>query len=361
MAEAMSDGGTARLPRCPSCGAANIANLPICVRCGQPLDAVSPQASSPPPAVQPSAQLSACPQCRKPLPADSKFCPFCGLALPASLTDEPSADTVKIAVPRIGASTPGRPFLPAEAISAPTAEHAVPAAGRAAGPGAPAVPKIEVRVTELKTDGSMGETRAVAGELSIGREGADVNYPADGLLSPRHATLTVRDGKLYLKDAESRNGTFLKQRHDSELGPGDVFLLGRDLFRFATQSLEGEQNVVPNLVTQYVVGAPRLQRGPVTARLEHIQLDGKVIEEFSLEKPETTIGRTRGDLVFRGDPYMSGIHARVVAQPGRFLLQDMKSKNGVYRKIRQEVELRDADEFFLGEQLFRVQIRNVIA
>jgi len=35
----------------------------------------------------------------------------------------------------------------------------------------------------------------------------------------------------------------------------------------------------------------------------------------------------------------------------------LKSKNGVYRKIRSEVELKDADQFFLGEQLFRVQVK----
>jgi len=244
--------------------------------------------------------------------------------------------------------------VPASLLNAPTAAHVVPTR-RSAGDAAA---KIDVSLTELKTDGSLGDTRKVGGQLSIGRQNCDLSYPKDSLLSPRHALLEVREGKLCLKDCDSQNGTFVKQRQDSELAPGDVFLLGRDLFRFATQSLEGSQ--VPYATTQFVVGAPKLQRGPVTAKLEHIQLDGQVIEEFGLEKPETTIGRTRGDLVFRTDPYMSGIHARIVAQPGRFLLQDLKSKNGVYRRIRQEIELSDGDEFFLGEQLFRVQIRTLV-
>jgi len=37
----------------------------------------------------------------------------------------------------------------------------------------------------------------------------------------------------------------------------------------------------------------------------------------------------------------------------------LKSRNGVYRRIRDEIELRDADEFFLGEQLFRVEIQTI--
>ena len=352
MAEEITDKGAARLPRCPSCGAINIGNLTVCVRCGEPLEVQGP--------TSPVAPAN-CPRCRKQLPPESKFCPFCGLAvLDGEPADGAPIDTVKIAVPLVGSSFSGRPSVSSPVLSAPTAEHVIPGrSGGVAAAGAAVQPKIEVRVTELKTDGSMGQTHKVDGELSIGRENCSINYPGDGLLSSLHSVLVIRDGSLYLKDSGSQNGTFLKQRQDSELGAGDVFLLGRDLFRFTTQSLEGEQ-AVPNLTTQYVVGAPRLQRGPVTAKLEHIQLDGRVIEEFGLEKPETTIGRTRGDLVFRSDPYMSGIHARVVAQPGRFVLQDLKSKNGVYRRIRQEVELKDADEFFLGEQLFRVQIRTLI-
>jgi pSer/pThr/pTyr-binding forkhead associated (FHA) protein len=46
-----------------------------------------------------------------------------------------------------------------------------------------------------------------------------------------------------------------------------------------------------------------------------------------------------------------------VAQPGRFLLQDLRSRNGVYRRVRAEVELRDGDEFFMGEQLFHVEVK----
>jgi len=105
-------------------------------------------------------------------------------------------------------------------------------------------------------------------------------------------------------------------------------------------------------------GAPKL-RGPVTARLEHIQLTGEVIEEFSLDKPETSLGRSAADLVFKNDPYMSATHARIVAQPGRFILQDLKSTNGIYRRIRGEAQLHDGDEFFLGEQRFRVMIKTL--
>jgi pSer/pThr/pTyr-binding forkhead associated (FHA) protein len=217
------------------------------------------------------------------------------------------------------------------------------------------VPKIEASIVELKQDGTTGKATRIVKETAIGRGTCEVSYPNDPLLSPRHASLQIRAGKLMLKDLGSQNGTFTKQRQDTELTPGDVFLTGRELFRFVTQSMDEQPG--PSQGTQFIVGAPKLQRGPVTAKLERIQLTGEVIEEFSLDKPEITLGRTKGDLVFQDDPFMSGTHARIVAQPGRFLLQDLKSRNGVYRRIRNEAELRDGDEFFLGEQLFRVEMK----
>lgn len=250
--------------------------------------------------------------------------------------------------------------MPVSPAPAPAAAKPKPAA---AGPAAEGTvvftglrtPKVEASITEVKPDGSLGKTVRIAKETYIGSGTCDASYPNDVLLSPRHSSVRIQEGKVLLKDQNSQNGTFLKQRQDTELTPGDVFLLGRELFRFATQSLDESQSSAQG--TMVLTGAPKLQRGPITAKLEHIQLNGDVIEEFKLEKPETTIGRSTGDLVFKNDPYMSGSHARIVAQPGRFVLQDLRSRNGIYRRIRNEAELQNGDEFFLGEQLFRIEIK----
>jgi pSer/pThr/pTyr-binding forkhead associated (FHA) protein len=223
--------------------------------------------------------------------------------------------------------------------------------------GLRAAARIEAQISEKKPDGSIGKTVPVLKETVIGRENCDLTYPQDMLLSPRHASVSVRDGKLMLKDLTSQNGSFIRQRQDSELSPGDVFLLGRELFRFVTQSLE-ESAKDQAVEGTMVWSVPKLQKGPLTSKLEHIKLNGEVVAEFMLDKPETTLGRTTGDLVFKDDPYMSGTHARIVAQPGRFLLQDLRSRNGVYRRVRSEIELIDGDEFFMGEQLFHVDLKS---
>lgn len=224
--------------------------------------------------------------------------------------------------------------------------------------GLRAGPRLEAKISEKKPDGTFGKTVPVTKETLIGRENCDLSYPQDLLLSPRHASVAVREGKLLLKDLNSQNGSFIRQKQDTELIPGDIFLLGRELFRFVTQSLDESLNKEP-LEGTMVWGAHKLQKGPLTAKLEHIKLNGEVVSEFKLDKSETTLGRTTGDLVFKDDPYMSGTHARIVAQPGRFVLQDLRSRNGVYRRVRTEIELVDGDEFFMGEQLFHVDLKTV--
>ena len=385
MTDQSSEQGTIRYVRCPSCGTPNLASVGTCPRCGKSL------AGNIRPAPSQSAPSVVCSKCRKSLPAGSKFCGYCGAPLPG-----PPAQAVPQTPQRPQAPAQGRapagpvptpstpPILtgappPATKAAAPAprpagpppANIAPPAAPRAKAPAATpapipksqpavpvvAIPKVVVSFSEVRPDGSLGKTVNVEKELVIGREDCEVRYPDDALLSPRHASVTFRDGKLRLKDLGSQNGTFIKQRHDTELRPGDVFLLGRELFRFTTQSLEESQSQASPQGTMVMKGAPKLQRGPITAKLEHIQLTGEAIEEFSLGKPETTLGRSNGDLVFKNDPYMSGTHARITAQPGRFILQDLKSTNGIYRRIVGEVELRDGDEFFLGEQRFRVALK----
>jgi pSer/pThr/pTyr-binding forkhead associated (FHA) protein len=218
-------------------------------------------------------------------------------------------------------------------------------------------PSIEARISERKHDGSWGSPLQIVGGVSIGRTNCEISFPDDPRLADRHALLSNRQGKLFLEDFGSLSGTFIKQRQDTELVPGDIFLLGQDLFRFTTQSLDEAEKPGATHDTAAWISPPKLQRGPITAKLEHILLTGEVIEEFRLEAPETTLGRTNANLVFKDDHYMSGTHARIVAQPGRFVLQDLRSRNGVFRRVRSEIELEAGDEFFLGEHLFRVEIK----
>jgi pSer/pThr/pTyr-binding forkhead associated (FHA) protein len=387
MPEEDNEQGTIRYVRCPTCGMPNPATSATCFRCGGSMQAAAEGQGPGGKVAQPAGPSEViCAKCKKALPPGSKFCGFCGTPLPAraaapARAPEPAMPPAPVAPAAQPAPPPKKERVPARSAAPPVAEVYPPAPlpqpsaqlPQKPNQSAPAVPtpvpnlqgtqvfaglhvtKIDASIVEIKADDSPGKTTRVVKETFIGRGTCDLSYPHDALLSLRHASLSKREGKLVLRDLESQNGTFLKQRKDVELAAGDVFVLGRELFRFATQRLdESPQNVMGTAVMS---GAPKLQQGPITAKLEHIQLSGEVIKEYSLEKPETTIGRTTGDLIFGEDPYMSGTHARIVAQPGRFILQDLKSRNGIYRRIRDNVTLQDGDEFFLGEERFRVDIK----
>lgn len=387
MNEQPGEEGTVRYVRCPSCGTPNPESpTALCSRCGKPLHEEirrKPVQTAVPP---PAPAHTVCSNCRKELPPGSKFCGFCGAALPAPAPRAavPPKPPVRLTnVPPVGTPQVPKPPVPPKVIppiskqdaptSALTPPRPAPTARPPIRPAPPVVPppaegqgtqvflglrvpKIEAKILEVKQDGTTGKGLRILKETFIGRTNCDATYPEDSLLAPRHASVMKREGKLFLKDLGSPNGTFVKLRQDTELSPGDVFLLGRELFRFTTQRLD--DSLAAN-GTLRMMGAPSLQAGPITAKLDHIQLTGELIKEYNLDKPETTIGRSTGDLVFKNDPYMSGAHARVVAQPGRFVLQDLKSRNGVYRRIRDELELQNLDEFFLGEQLFRVEIQEI--
>ena len=373
-----SEVGTVRYPRCPSCGTVNAEGAPTCSRCGASLqrsDAVQPTARSAAP------NQVTCANCHNTLPIGSKFCGYCGKPLVAAAP----AASVPVGERGSPAREPLPPVFvpPASPVPSPPsippprpAAAAAPASTSGSVPSAPIRPsrvenepeadatvifrgfrlrKVEASVTELRPDGADGRTVAIDQELTVGRENCTMNYPDDGVLSAAHASLAIRDGRVYLKDLQSQNGTFVRQHGDAELAPGDVFLLGRDLFRFA--ALSSEDQALGSSSGTPAASAP--QRAAAAGELEHIQLNGDVIQVFRLEKPETILGRMQGDLVFQNDPYMSATHARIVTQRGRLILQDLESKNGIYRRIRGEVELNDGDQFFLGEQLFKVQVKTI--
>jgi pSer/pThr/pTyr-binding forkhead associated (FHA) protein len=387
MPEENNEQGTIRYVRCPSCGMPNPATSATCFRCGNSMhgEAEGPPARPKTAAPAPANEVI-CSKCKKSLPPGSKFCGFCGTPLPprppAPARPPEPAPASPAAPSDQTAAAPRKPPAGAKAATPPAGDQAAPpppapkpAAAPAAKPerSTPTVPtpvpgplgtqvfsglrvsKIDASIVEIKADDSPGKTTRIVKETFIGRGTCDLSYPNDALLSQRHASLSKREGKLVLKDLASQNGTFVRQRADSELAPGDVFVLGRELFRFVTQRMD--ENSPSVMGTVVMAGAPKLQPGPITAKLEHIQLSGEVIKEYSLEKPETTIGRTTGDLIFSEDPYMSGTHARIVAQPGRFILQDLKSRNGIYRRLRDTTTLQDGDEFFLGEERFRVDVK----
>ena len=81
-------------------------------------------------------------------------------------------------------------------------------------------------------------------------------------------------------------------------------------------------------------------------------------DSFSLGKPSLMFGRDAGcDLSAPDDPFLSPRHASFYQdERGRWMVEDKKSLNGVWLKIRR-LALSQPAEFQIGQQRFRFQPR----
>lgn len=70
------------------------------------------------------------------------------------------------------------------------------------------------------------------GGVHCGRERGDILFSEDGYVSGLHCRIAPEaDGSIYLTDVGSSNGTFVRLGRDHVLSPGDILLMGQQLFR----------------------------------------------------------------------------------------------------------------------------------
>ena len=200
---------------CPKCHKSFPAGSKFCGYCGTPLPVAPPLGATPPAPVPPSA-VSGPQSAAPPLPLPRPVGPPPPLPTPPAARPAPSQPPLasSAVLPTGGVSAPPtaapplplpRPVAPPPPLPTPSGpsrmnvpESAVD--GTVVFSGLRAVPRLEARISEKKPDGSWGKTVPITKETIIGRENCDLNYPHDTLLSPRHASVAIREGKLMLKD-----------------------------------------------------------------------------------------------------------------------------------------------------------------
>ena len=70
-----------------------------------------------------------------------------------------------------------------------------------------------------------------AAGLHMGRERGDIVFPEDGYVSGLHCRLHGENGRIYLTDLGSSNGTFIRVNGEAPLRSGSLLLMGQQLFR----------------------------------------------------------------------------------------------------------------------------------
>ena len=67
---------------------------------------------------------------------------------------------------------------------------------------------------------------------TIGRSQGEIRFADDAAMADVHARVERRGAECFVVDCGSRNGTFLRLTTDRPLSDGDVFIIGRHIFKF---------------------------------------------------------------------------------------------------------------------------------
>lgn len=377
---------------CAKCGRDNEDHYKFCLGCGSSLAAQAP-------APKPSDRV-ACPQCSAQITAGQRFCATCGCRVPdaaarsqsmapteaaqpaeaqapaktqhgASAAAEPAASVPAAVEPEIptpvepAAATPMPEPEPAQAVVATSVVEPTPAASElepaAPEPVAPAVaakapadaPSLG-KLVMVNPDGSTGDTHLlVSGDNIVGRSSAAAVFQRDEFLSPEHASFRIENGAMHIRDLDSLNGVYVRIGAATEVFPGDHIRIGHEILRFEAPS--HFKKVVPDNSDKTAVagGTPF----DIWGRLGRISApENDASNAFVLYKEEHLIGRERGDFTFRDDGFVSGLHARIYRIGPQFFIEDLKSSNGTYLRIRGEHTVTHGTLLLMGRQPFRVHI-----
>ena len=93
-------------------------------------------------------------------------------------------------------------------------------------------PGYAARAVQLFEGGGEGDVYPLkSGDNLVGRGTGDVSFPQDGYVSSKHATLTVGEGTLHVRDMGSANGTYVRVAGSAKIAQGDLLLLGEQILR----------------------------------------------------------------------------------------------------------------------------------
>ncbi len=252
--------------------------------------------------------------------------------------------------------------VPSIAARVPVAEAAKPTSeqkGTVVLGGSPVAvigkPKLGYSLVVVRPDGSHGQAcKLEKKESQLGRVEGDIRFPEDPLVSRKHARFTVGDDGLLVEDMNSANGIFWRLRVPYPLQDKDVILMGRLMFRFAVG--QGDANVTPAPAAKGAPAKSTTGSGKLNIKAELIRLLPGGVEEnhYVLGPGENILGRTRGNLTFAEDSYVSSQHARIKNEGGNCTLEDLQSGNGTFVQVRQKTKLQDGDIILIGHQLLRI-------
>jgi pSer/pThr/pTyr-binding forkhead associated (FHA) protein len=188
---------------------------------------------------------------------------------------------------------------------------------------------------------------------TMGRAGADINFPDDDYLSPLHAQFLFLDGILTLRDLGSKNGTWIYLDEPHRLTDGDQVLLGSQILRYRRLGYPGPRPPEQDQTRRLGSLTPAAD----IANLAQVRADGSARDILTLSPGRTVrVGREQGDWQFPYDSSMSALHALIRSEDADFVLVDAGSRNGVAVAVRGERRVPPNARLLVGDQMLRAEI-----
>ena len=222
--------------------------------------------------------------------------------------------------------------------------------------GKSSTPQARFVLRHINDDGSLGEHIPIfEGKNEIGRL-SSACLSSDRFVSPKHVCITCDDDFATIEDMGSLNGVFIRLSGNSkELNDGDTFRIGEELMTFSVKRSKRARFSGDEGLTEYIGGEEPDCWGYVSVVLG-AHSEGCV---YRLYQPEVTLGRTRSDILFERDSFVSGLHAKLSNKDGQMVLTDLHSSNGTFLRFRNAVTVHaDPFYFLIGNQLLRLSLEH---
>ena len=346
---------------CHRCGGHTQAGFAFCQHCGSVLQAAPPGRQ--PPAGDPSADPIAPTLAQGGEEALALLRPGHGQAAPG-MRPVAAAGSIQSPTPPPGSTptpTPPHP-RPMPNPTPPAGAQAVRPGGKATAikyppsspPARPAGERVWGLLFSVKRDGTDGDQFPLAGEwVEVGRGAVDLVFE-DRHLAQRHARFEqIAPSGCRVVPIDLLNGVYRRIRAAHAIPTGTQVLIGREVLRFELVEVE-ERDVSPIMRHGVALfGSPA--RKP-WGRLVQLLSNGSWRDVRHLAGNEIVLGREEGDIVFRDDEFLSRRHAVLRWQGGQCVLDDLKSSNGTFVRLRGPQPLEHGDILRMGDQMFRIEL-----
>ena len=214
-------------------------------------------------------------------------------------------------------------------------------------------------------DGSddQGETiRIRSDSLTIGRIDCDLSFPAESLMSAKHAKISLIQSATSkwcwtIEDLGSRHGVYLRLP-EFPLYPGNQFLVGgTKLLVHGDAAIAQDLSAPLSTYEPYVAASQSVRKGPELEVRAYIFSQEPAT--LPLHGKKMSLGRSAcGETAFACDPFVEPVHALLARkEPHVWTVRDNHSLNGIWLRVTRAI-IADALQIQLGEQRFCIAFNN---